>query len=150
MELQIDLNKGNHKTKIISAFPGVGKSHFFRSAGDRVVADSDSSTFPKEHFPQNYIDHIKTLVGNVDYALVSSHDNVRQALVDNGFEFNLVYPSRDQKDVYMERYRERGSPEGFLRLMSEKWDDFLSSCESQSGCKHTVLQPGQYLSDIIN
>ena len=42
-------------TKIISAFPGCGKSHLFRVAGDSIkILDSDSSKFDKDHFPANY------------------------------------------------------------------------------------------------
>lgn len=150
MDIEISLNANKtHDTKILSAFPGVGKSHFASSNSELVVSDSDSSKFPKDGFPQNYITHIQSLIGNVDYALVSSHDNVRQGLVDAGLDFTLIYPDMSEKDVYMERYRERGSPEGFLTLMDSKWNDFVQSCAEQTGCKHIVLKDGQYLSDVI-
>lgn len=62
------------ETTIISGFPGIGKSYFFRNQeyNNRTVLDSDSSEFSwvkdengnntKERnpdFPSNYIDHIK-------------------------------------------------------------------------------------------
>jgi hypothetical protein len=53
-------------TMVISAFPGCGKSHYFRNNSDKIVLDSDSSTFDKSDFPRNYIQHIKSNLGMVD------------------------------------------------------------------------------------
>ena len=135
-------------SNIVSGFPGIGKSSVFRDERLRV-ADSDSSTFDKTQFPANYIEHIQKTAPTVDFIMVSSHDVVRAALVEQGMPFVLVYPSRDQKTDYLKRYVERGSPAAFIKLMDEKWDDFLAQCEQQTGCIHVVLQPGQYLADVI-
>ncbi len=43
------------KTKVYSAFPGVGKTTYFNTT-DKNVLDSDSSKFDKKHFPANYIE----------------------------------------------------------------------------------------------
>ena len=67
-------------TLVVSAFPGCGKSHLFRNKGDKKILDSDSSTFDKSQFPENYINHIKSNIGDVDMILVSSHKEVRDAL----------------------------------------------------------------------
>lgn len=134
---------------IISGFPGIGKSALFNRGG-LVVSDSDSSTFPKDEFPNNYIAHIREVAPNNDVTLVSSHFEVRDELEEQGFDFVLVYPTQDQKDDYMMRYLQRGSPKAFLDLMYSNWDKFLESCQQQQGCIHVVLQPGQYLSDVID
>ena len=49
------------KGKVICGFPGVGKSTLFKELedSDYLVLDSDSSTFDKTKFPENYIEHIK-------------------------------------------------------------------------------------------
>ena len=62
------------KTKVYSAFPGVGKTTYFNTT-DRNVLDSDSSKFDKKHFPDNYIQHIERNIQDpkVDKILVSSH-----------------------------------------------------------------------------
>ena len=65
------------ETLVVSAFPGCGKSHLFRNKGEKKILDSDSSTFDKSQFPQNYIEHIKFNIGEVDIILVSSHKEVR-------------------------------------------------------------------------
>lgn len=69
-------------TKIISAFPGTGKSYVYRKYinSDLKIIDSDSSKFSKEYFPANYIEHIKRCLGRYDIVFVSSHKSVRQAL----------------------------------------------------------------------
>ena len=137
-------------TLVVSAFPGCGKSHLFRNKGDKKILDSDSSTFDKSHFPENYISHIKSNIGDADIILVSSHKVVRDALVDQGIDFTLVYPSKDIKEEYISRYIERGNENSFIKLLEQNWDNWLEELASQTGCKHVVLQEGEYISDKIN
>ncbi len=146
------INKFNeHKnTMVVSAFPGCGKSHLFRNKGDKKILDSDSSTFDKSQFPQNYIEHIKSNIGLVDVILVSSHKEVRDALVEEGIEFTLVYPGRDIKDEYIQRYIDRGNDDNFVKLLKSNWDIWLSELEDQTGCSKMELNSGQYLSDVLN
>lgn len=137
-------------TLVVSAFPGCGKSHLFRNKGETKILDSDSSTFDKSEFPQNYISHINSNIGSVDIILVSSHKVVRDALVDDGIEFTLVYPCRDIKDEYIQRYVDRGNDDKFVELLKTNWENWMDELEEQSGCKKVELQKGEYLSDIIS
>lgn len=149
--------KENHKmTKVISGFPAVGKS-FLSSQSDLTVLDSDSSNFSwiqegERHpdFPNNYIEHIKSNIGKVDYILVSSHDIVREALKDNNIRYTLVYPSAHLKDEYLERYRSRGNNEGFIKFIGSKWDEFITDIEKETFPHLTRLGSGQYLSDVMD
>lgn len=136
---------------VFSGFPGIGKSSVFNDPGSYTVADSDSSTFPKEDgaFPANYMQHIESIRHTVDILLVSSHDVVRDALVANNIPFFLVYPTADQKADYMQRYADRGSPQPFLDLMEKNFEKFVAGCEAQEGCTHIVLKEGEFLSDVI-
>ena len=136
-------------TLVVSAFPGCGKSHLFRNKGDKKILDSDSSTFDKSQFPENYINHIKSNIGDVDVILVSSHKVVRDALVDQGIDFTLVYPSRDIKDEYIQRYNDRGNDNKFVELLKDNWDNWMDELETQTGCNKVELKEGEYLSDII-
>jgi hypothetical protein len=161
----------------ICAFPGCGKSTIFRNAEeyglvqgvnpeelkenfgnfmglqDPIVFDSDSSYFDKTKFPQNYIQHMKGLQdlyeGNF-VALVSSHDNVREAMKREGIKYDLVFPDRSIKDEFIQRYIDRGNSDFFVKLLTEKWDDFIDSCENDQtiGRKYR-LQAGQYLADVL-
>ncbi len=137
-------------TIVISAFPGCGKSHLFKNKGNKQILDSDSSKFDKSQFPQNYIEHIKSNIGDVDMIMVSSHKEVRDALVDNGIDFTLVYPNKDIKDEYIQRYIDRGNEEKFVDLLKKNWENWILELEQQQGCKKIELNGGQYLSDVVN
>lgn len=111
------------KTYIIAGFPGVGKSWLKDNYGE-TVSDSDSSQFDKADFPNNYITHLKGLIGVKDIVLVSTHKAVLEGLESEGIDYILCYPKRELKDEYLERYKQRGSPEGFIKLLGDKWDEF--------------------------
>ena len=108
------------KTKVYSAFPGVGKTTYFNTT-DKNVLDSDSSKFDKKNFPANYIDHIERNIQNpnVDKILVSSHKDVRDALLKKGIPYVLVYPNREIKNEYIQRYKDRGNNDAFVDLLDK-------------------------------
>ena len=141
----------NKKAKVISAFPGCGKSHFYNSVKDNIkILDSDSSKFDKSDFPRNYIEHIKDNLPSADIILVSSHEDVRKELVKNGMDFTLVFPDISLKEQYIKRYKERGSPENFIKLLDTNWDNWINQLLKQEYCSKIILKENQYLSDVIN
>ena len=131
------------KTYVISAFPACGKSHCFKNLQNIfTILDSDSSEFSwikdsegnntKERnpeFPNNYIKHISDNIGKVDVVFVSSHDVVRKALYENNIETTIIYPEKYMKEVFLQRYRERGNNEGFISFISNNWDNFIEDIE---------------------
>jgi len=137
------------RTRIISAFPGVGKTFYFNNSNKSVI-DSDSSQFSwikdkngnntKErnpNFPQNYIEHIKGNIGKVDIILVSSHKEVREALKNNCLFYYLVYPDYTRKEEFLQRYLDRGSPESFMDLIRKNWDKWISELQDDKiGCEN--------------
>lgn len=159
----------------VSAFPGTGKStihkggydyglypmtaegyaiyRMVRPVGMPAVFDSDSSTYDKQNFPGNYIGWMKqTLQNNVldgFLALVSSHDNVREAMRNAGISYTLVYPDRSLKSEYIDRYTKRGNAPAFIQMMQDKWDDFIDSCENDPTPNKIVLKSGQYLVHVL-
>jgi hypothetical protein len=155
-------------TKIISAFPGTGKSHIFKQYPTECL-DSDSSlyswlkdeegqpimdvtgnTIRNPLFVSDYIAHIKENIGYVQYIFVSSHEQVRSALVESKLDFTLVYPNENLKSIYLERYKHRGSPQGFIDLIDKFWTLWINECKVQTGCKHIELQSDEFLSDYFN
>lgn len=137
-----------NKTYIIAGFPGIGKS-FLKNQYHQSVSDSDSSTFPKDQFPQNYIDHIKSLIGEKKLILVSTHKDVLNKLEEEKIDYILAYPKRELKGEYLERYKKRGSPQVFLDLLESKWDSFLNDMETANPKKRIVLNEGEFLIDKI-
>jgi len=138
------------RTRIISAFPGTGKTEFFSNNED--VLDSDSTNFSwlrdgdtktrNPDFPNNYIAHIKENIGKCKFILVSSHREVREALLDNCLFFYLIYPrdTQENKIEYLDRYKRRGSPESFLKLLDENWEDWIKECEfCDCGCSNVQM-----------
>ena len=144
-------------TVIMSAFPGTGKTYLFNNPPEGItMLDSDSSQFswsaPGERnpdFPGNYIKHIKEHLGKVDLIMVSTHQEVRDALVKAGLPFALVMPSLACKDEYLDRFRRRGSPENFVRLLGSHWYEWIQELLNQRDCYHIGLGPNVYLHDLL-
>ena len=138
--------KKYYETYVISAFPGCGKSYCFKNYQDKfTILDSDSSEFSwvkdengnntKERnpdFPNNYIKYIKDNIDKADIIFVSSHDVVRKALKDNEINTIIVYPSKDMKDEFISRYKQRGNDEGFINFISSNFDKFIDDIENEN------------------
>lgn len=148
------------QTKVIAAFPGTGKTHYFQNHSNCLDSDSSDYSWIKDlegkntkernpDFPNNYIKHIEDNLEKVEFIFVSSHDVVRDALVASGIEFTFIYPNIDLKDEYLERFKQRGSPEGFINLLDKNWNDWIDTCKFQSNCKHIELESNQFISDVI-
>ena len=133
---------------VISGFPGIGKSRFFKNNSSISVSDSDSSQFAKEDFPENYIRHIVNLLDVKNIIMVSSHKIVREALEKVGIKYFLVYPDRSLKEEYLSRYRERGSGDFFVGFVSTNWGAWIDEMEQSTYPTKIALQAGEFLSDI--
>jgi hypothetical protein len=141
--------------KIISAYPGCGKSWYYnnysiysdkcldKEKGSKIL-DSDSSLFSwiydeegnktdtrNPDFPNNYIAHIKEHMDAEDIIFVSSHKAVRDALRENGINYYLIYPENDDyvKEEFMRRFRERGSDEAFIQFQQNHWNEFMEEMD---------------------
>lgn len=142
-------------TFVISAFPACGKSHCFNNLNGKglKILDSDSSKFSwvkdingenttkrNPNFPQNYIQHIKENIGKVDIIFVSSHEIVRKALLENNITTILVYPYKKCKNEWIERFKQRGNDEKFIKFISDNWDNFIDDMDNidLDICKETA------------
>lgn len=148
----MEIKHSSMYAKVVSAFPGTGKTyysnkHYSYNIQIGTVLDSDSSKFDKQYFPANYIEHIQTSLLNesIYKIFVSSHKVVRDALVDNDIPFLLVYPDRELKDEYIQRYKNRGSTPDFISLVEKNWDAWIDELDNQMGCSKIKLKSGEYL-----
>lgn len=145
-------------TVIIAGFPGIGKSHLFKEKmKDKIILDSDSSMFSKledgEHnpdFPLNYIKHIKENIGVADIILVSTHEQVRRLLEKEYILYNIVYPSIELKEEYIDRYKNRNNTEEFISILDKMWDNWIRDIECEKFPYLYKLNQGEYLGDVIN
>lgn len=125
---------------------------------DIIAKDFDSALYgwrDKERrirhpkWPGNFVQDILKASDKLDVLYVSSHEEVRSALVEMGVWFYCVYPPIDAKREYLERYRGRGENIEYLELLSQKYEEWIRSMERQTGCSHVVVPSGCYLSDVL-
>ena len=149
-----------YKTYIISAFPGTGKSYIFNNSNISCI-DSDSSQFSwikdsdgnntKERnskFPQNYIEHIKKNIGKYEFIFVSSHKEVRDALIENCLFFYSVWPDIEDKPAYIQRYKDRGNDDKFIEFIFSNWNEFVEDqFHNGDGYKNISIPIGSFLED---
>jgi len=137
------------RTRIISAFPGTGKTFYCKLHPD-ITLDSDSSSFSwveinqvktrNLYWPSNYIEYIQDNIGKYEFIFVSTHKEVREALLNSCLFFYLIYPDKDEKELYIKRFKDRGSSKEFVDLLTEKWDSWikeLTFCEY--GCSNIEM-----------
>lgn len=146
-------------TIVISAFPACGKTHFYENNKNYTVLDSDSSKFSwiyvngekvrNPEFPKNYIQHIKENIGKVDFILVSSHKEVRDALDEANIKYCLVFPREDLRYEWVGRCFLRGNDEKFCKLIADKWDEWIGELYKDTVHRKFQLYPNAYLSDIM-
>lgn len=152
--------------KVISAFPGIGKTTLVQTnknyidleSSDYKWVDIDKTLSIEERkgtaktinpdFPENYIKKIieSTSVGyNV---LISSHKEVREALQAQGIKYTIVLPSLEMKEEMINRYLIRGNQESFVNLLKTNYEKFIEDLSMDPNEK-IILKHGEYLSDIV-
>lgn len=148
-------------TKVISAFPGTGKSYFASSIGQRArVIDLDSGDYTlgytedgkvrNQDFPKNYLTAIKKHIGKTDILFVGCQPEVVTVLRDAAIPFTLIYPQRRLMKEYAGRFQRRHNQQSFIDLLSKNWDIFLDYLERQKECERIVLGSEQYISDVVS
>lgn len=143
------------KAKIISGFPGVGKSTAieFLKFFNIECYDSDSSKFSwivsedgeKErnpNFVKDYVDHIKSLLDKDAFVFVSTHEDFLMALSKERIKFEIVYPSVFRKEEFAEIYEKRGN--AFGKIVIENWNTWINAF-SQYSVPQVILVKGNFL-----
>lgn len=139
------------RTKIISAFPGTGKTTYHNKYKNTTI-DSDSSNFnwivdengnktKNPEFPQNYLTHIRECIGKYEIIFVSSHKEVRDALLNECIFFYLIYPSQDKKEIYLKRYKDRGNNKVFIETINTNWNMWITEMNNiqEDGLKKIIM-----------
>lgn len=143
----------------------MGKSYVTKNnTSDWKITDSDSSKFSwivdpvtgektrNPNFIKDYMSHIWGCTVEFDIIFVSTHKEVRKALLDSAgnFPFFIAYPKREAKDFYLECYKQRGSNDAFIKLMNDHWDEFIDEIEEDIAKNRQIigiqLDSGEHLS----
>lgn len=150
---------------IVSAFAGVGKTTLAQMYKEDVI-DLESGNFkwlendgteeskgnrkiqnPK--YPINYLEAIKKANSQYKVVLISQHDVIRKCLDAVKLDYVVVYPEMSMKEEFIERYKARGNNEGFINLITSKWESWISNLNLIHNHKKIILGKGQYLSDFV-
>lgn len=159
---------------VIAGFPGVGKSELFKKGIDGFkIYDSDSSKYSwiwdengnktdqrNPDFPDNYIQHIKEhLDDEKAIILVSTHKEVREALVKAKIHFTIIVPTSASREDYLENYKNRGNDQSFIDMMDKNFTSFIFEImdfcnasiypENAKYAEFNMLKPNAYLKDYV-
>jgi hypothetical protein len=135
--------------KIYSAFPGTGKTHFCKTTKLNVL-DLAPSNF-RNNYPYTYVEYIKSVLNDktLDMIFIPADKELRELLNQSNIEYSLIYPKISLLYEYLDRYRQRGSSETFIKIMKNNWDHFITELQNEESKNHIVLKTGEYISDVI-
>ena len=160
---------------IIAAHAGAGKSYAAKmnssvftdltyymyryEVPDGYVYDDDEDSesikasfrFPEnENYPENYLDAIKTAAKDNKIIFIVPDPHILSQLRTEGIPYLLIYPVRSAREEYRQRFIKRGNKDNFMKIFIGRWDSFIDAFERDTYGRHIVLQPHQYLSDVLN
>lgn len=124
-------------TKLISGFPGVGKSSlcknypnlFFDMVSTPYSKLNDGSNNPD--FPFNYKEAIKRQLMDptYKYIFISSHKNIRDMLKEDNILYTAIFPEKSLKEYYREIYLKR--KDIFIDMIMQNWESFLDELNTE-------------------
>lgn len=132
------------KTIICSAFCGTGKTYICENI--KKVIEFECWKYDNYNlFPFNYINDIKSQIGKQDIIFISTNPVVLEELNRIGIDITLVYPKKELKKEYLQRYKQRGSSKNFIETLDRNWYNWLEEISNQTYCNHIILDSGEYL-----
>jgi hypothetical protein len=157
--------------RIIAAFAGVGKTTLAKKSPQAMVdftcmpfkyhlpnqLDSECEAYKanpdyemRDEWPDNYIEAIKEALCSDKTIIIPSDTMVLFRLSLENIPYFLCYPQREAKEVYRQRFIDRGNTENFIDIFIGRWDLFMDSLESDTYGRHIVMKPHQFLSDVVD
>ncbi len=93
----------------------------------------------------------KTIANNQIALLSYNNKKIIKYVIENKYEYCLVYANKSLREEYAERMKNRGNNSIFIDKMTnhEYWDEFYDENFNDKNAKYKIeLKSGQYLSDI--
>lgn len=101
-------------------------------------------------FPYNYLAEVLKAERTFCFVLIPTNLTViRHLREDYGRKVVLCYLGEDCREEYWARFVARGNSERFLELFVHGWDDFLGPMRDYSQGVHIVMEPREYLTDLL-
>ena len=144
------------RTLIISGFPGVGKSETAKKYKKVQILDLDSSPFvwlpsglKNPDFPINYMQAIKDNIGKYDVIFVSAYQIIRDALVNHKIPYLLIYPNKELKHIYIDKYNKNGNSAQSIEYINNNWEKLIGDIEHETYPDKIKLPKNLYLVNIL-
>jgi len=155
---------------IIAAYAGTGKTTAAKLYPERVVdfvcmpykyilaadgsADGESrkadpGNIMREDWPYNYINVVKENLKEEKTLLIPTDLNVLLLLRHKKIPYTLCYPQISDKEIYRQRFINRGNTEEFIGIFIGGWEQRINTLKQDKYGKHIVLKSNQFLSDVI-
>jgi hypothetical protein len=103
-----------------------------------------------DDWPFNYISAIKQNSESDKLLLIPSDLLILYLLKKENLPYYLCYPQRNAREIYRSRYINRGNTTEFIDVFIGNWDRFIDKFENDSYGQHIVLEPNQFISDVID
>lgn len=162
--------------RIIAGFPGTGKStfckqyqnaidfgcmpfkysnffEFARKYATETIKASEELDFVwnwQEQYAQALMDAYEEYPDQM--FVIPSEGRILEYLEQKNLSFFLVYPCREARIEYVERYRKRGNTELFIEIFGEEeaWEQWMTMIRRPYCYGISIeLKSGQFLSDVI-
>jgi len=157
------------KSLILSGFAGIGKTTLQQKYPN--IIDLESSDFKwiysdqsleetdKEKrkgttqrtqnplWPLNYVKAIVEASITHDIVLISQDLDMRNCLKENGIEYSVCFPTKDCKEEFIQRYRNRGNNEAFISLVNSNFETWIDALDKEQN--KILIQKGEYLEDTL-
>jgi len=162
------------KGMIIAAFAGVGKTWVGKNYNN--VLDLESTYYkwdstglehlseeerkglpnrkPNPKWPQNYIDEVLKQKDNYDIVLIIlpheilKTEEISEYFFNNGIEFYIALPEKTSITTILQRLKERGNNEHFIREVERNFPFFIEEF-SKDKYKKIIMKDGEYLGDTL-
>lgn len=106
---------------IFCGYAGVGKS----TAARKLLGVVDLESTPFQRDWKTYARVAKHMSDQGYVVLVSCHNELREELRRIGAQYIVVYPEKNQKEIYHQRYIERGNTQEFIDTQMEHWNEWV-------------------------
>lgn len=140
--------------QVYCGFAGIGKSSLAK-VNDKFV-DLESSNYrwlnkddktPNPNFVQDYKKAIDENIKNDKIVLTSLHPQIVNLLISENYNMKIVIPNLNCKDIYKQRYIDRGNDKEFIENMMNNWEKFIDMWKDN---KLTIsLKDDEFLIDLF-
>lgn len=119
---------------IICGFPGTGKSVMARMS---KWVDLESTPFEKDWW--RYAKVAKHMSDRDYMVMVSTHRELLECFEQMEVSYTVVVPPVSDKDIYINRYKQRGNTDDFISTVEANWENWISDIVTHRSVLRTVV-----------